>query len=194
MGRAANTAISETTEQRERSHEPVIVPACNPSNACVNESTHHHEAPRTQNGFGRGQRWMQGIIRGLHRRHKGRNRFRVGVRGALQQAEDSRAGPPASPNGSGTAAVFCCSGLLAFIEPHYSFGDKIDSTAIASDFSKTALRVKHFFFGHASCWGEDRALVTNSKRFLLKTGLRFDKGHNCVFFFVHASCWGEDRA
>ena len=157
LGRAANTAISETTEQRERSHEPVIVPACNPSNACVNESTHHHEAPRTQNGFGRGQRWMQGIIRGLHRRHKGRNRFRVGVRGALQQAEDSRAGPPASPNGSGTAAVFCCSGLLAFIEPHYSFGDKIDSTAIASDFSKTALRVKHFFFVHASCWGEDRA-------------------------------------
>ena len=32
----------------------------------------------TKNGFGRGQMWMEGIIRGLHRRHNGRNPFRVG--------------------------------------------------------------------------------------------------------------------
>ena len=36
----------------------------------------------TQNGSRRGQRWIEGIIRGLQRPHKGRNRFRVdGVRG-----------------------------------------------------------------------------------------------------------------
>ena len=43
---------------------------------------YHHQAPRTQTGFGCEQRWMAGILRGLHRRHHGRNRFRVGgVRG-----------------------------------------------------------------------------------------------------------------
>ena len=62
--------------------EPVFVPACNPSDAWRNQRTYYHKAPRTSNGFKRRQRLMDGIMKGIRRRHHGRNRFHVdGVRG-----------------------------------------------------------------------------------------------------------------
>ena len=48
-------------------------PGCNPSDAWCNWSTQYHQASRNQNGFGRGRRCLEGIIRGLHRCNKGRN-------------------------------------------------------------------------------------------------------------------------
>ena len=54
----------------------------------VNYSIHNHHAPRTQNGFGRGQRWIEGVTRDLCRRHTGQNRVRVGgVRGTKLNAQ-----------------------------------------------------------------------------------------------------------
>ena len=50
--------------------------------------TYHHQAPRIQNGFGRGQRLMEVKIRGLHSCRWGRNRLGVGdVRGTNVNAQ-----------------------------------------------------------------------------------------------------------
>ena len=59
-----------------------VVRVCNPSGVWRNCRTYRDQAPRTQNGFGRGWRLMERMNRGLHRRQNGRYRSRAGgVRG-----------------------------------------------------------------------------------------------------------------
>ena len=52
-----------------------VVRACIPSGACGHLSTYHHQAPRSQNDFGREQSRMDVQTRGHHRRPRGRNRW-----------------------------------------------------------------------------------------------------------------------
>ena len=52
---------------------------------------YHGQSPRTQNCFGRGQKWMEVQIRGLHRRRRSRNRWCFGgVRGTNLNAHIGR--------------------------------------------------------------------------------------------------------
>ena len=69
-----------------------LVHGCNPGDAwnlslVIRAHMYHHQAPRTQHGFGREQRRMEVQITGLHRHRRPRNRWYFsGVRGAKLKA------------------------------------------------------------------------------------------------------------
>ena len=102
---------------------------------------YNHQAPRTQNGFGRGQRCIEGVIRGLCRRHTGQNRFRVGsVRGTKLNAQthgytgEVKIVLMRQGRGSeATEAVFCLQAKKPLHSGSYehTLGAKKDTVAVA---------------------------------------------------------------